>query len=126
MRLRMVLLCFLWCLPLWSFSAPLPDNQVFQFSFSQFDANTLKLDWTIKEGYFLYREHIWIENSQTKYLHIGVVSFPDPETKVSKQGKNRRETMNSWEYINNSVVLGTNNDGPRSIVNRSTTNSPLI
>ena len=88
MRLRMVLLCFLWCLPLWSFSAPLPDDQVFQFSFSQFDANTLKLDWTIKEGYFLYREHIWIENSQNKYLHIGVISFPDPETKVSKQGKN--------------------------------------
>jgi thiol:disulfide interchange protein DsbD len=88
MRLRMILLCFLWCLPLWSFSAPLPDNQVFQFSFSQFDANTLKVDWIIKEGYFLYREHIWIENSQNKYLHIGVISFPDPETKVSKQGKN--------------------------------------
>lgn len=87
MRLRIVLMALLWCLPLMSFSAPLPDHQVFQFSFTQFDANTLKLDWTIKEGYFLYQERIWIGNDQKKYLHVGVISFPDPQIKVSKDGK---------------------------------------
>jgi len=87
MRLRIVLIALLWCLPLASFSDPLLDNQVFQFSFTQFDANTLKLDWTIKEGYFLYQERIWMGNTQSKYLHVGAISFPAPQIKVSKEGK---------------------------------------
>lgn len=87
MRLRLILLLFL-CVPLSGFSAPLPDNQVFQFSFAQFDANTLKLDWTIKEGYFLYQERIWMDNLQNTYLHIGTLSFPEPENYLSKQGHN--------------------------------------
>ena len=87
MRLRIFLIAWFLCLPLATVSAPLPDNQVFQFRFTPFDANTLKLDWTIKKGYFLYKDRIWIDNPQNQYLHVGAISFPDPEIKRSKEGK---------------------------------------
>lgn len=86
MRLRV---CFL-ILSLYSFlgcAAPLPENQVFQFNFALFDANTLKLDWSVKPGYFLYRDRIWVENEQKKLIHIGSISFPTPENKLNKDGQ---------------------------------------
>lgn len=87
MRLRLGLWFFLW-LPVWCLAAPLPDNQVFQLQFNPFDANTLKLDWTIKEGYFLYKDRIWIDNPHSNYLRIGMIHYPDAETKTTKEGKN--------------------------------------
>ncbi|MGV3740040.1 MAG: protein-disulfide reductase DsbD [Gammaproteobacteria bacterium] len=86
MRLRLCLLLLL-CYSFLGFAAPLPENQVFQFNFNVFDINTLKLDWTIKSGYFLYQDKIWVENEENKLIHIGSISFPAPETKLTKDGQ---------------------------------------
>lgn len=122
MRLKICLLgILLW--PLMCLSAPLPENQIFQFHFSQFDANTLKLDWDIKSGYFLYQERIWIENSQNKHLRIGALDFPDPQIKISKQGQTipiYRDKLtlavpvlatSGWEYVLNVHYQGCSDEG---------------
>lgn len=86
MRFRIGLICLLlW--PLLSFSNPLPEAQVFQFQFARYDANTLKLDWDIKNGYFLYKERIHIKTPPDHYMQVGTLQFPPPLIKISKQGK---------------------------------------
>lgn len=86
MRVKLFLLCcFIW--PWVGWPAPLAETQVFQFHFSQFDANTLKLDWEVKSGYFLYQERIKIDNPHTKHLRVGALDFPDPQIKLSKEGQ---------------------------------------
>lgn len=122
MRIKIHLFCLLlW--PLWCWSAPLPENQVFHFSFSPFDGNTLKLDWNIKSGYFLYQERIWIENPQNKHLRIGTIDFPDPQIKVSKQDQTLaiyRDKLtlavpvlatSGWEYLLTVHYQGCSDEG---------------
>lgn len=86
MRLRLCLLFLFW-LPFTTFATPLAENKVFQFHFNPFDPNTLKLEWTIKPGYFLYQERIWVENEPNQTLHMGSISYPPSETKINKQGQ---------------------------------------
>lgn len=86
MHFRISLICLLlW--PILGFSSPLPETQVFQFQFNRFDANTLKLDWNIENGYFLYKNRIHIKTPPDHYMQIGTLQFPPPLLKTSKHGK---------------------------------------
>ncbi len=80
-------LILLLLLPLGCFSAPLPEDAAFRFTISPFDANTLQLNWSVKKGYFLYKERISAQNSEQKYLQLGPIHYPDPQIKLSKQGE---------------------------------------
>ncbi|MCR9192528.1 MAG: protein-disulfide reductase DsbD [Gammaproteobacteria bacterium] len=88
MRLRQTIgLLILLLLPLYGISAPLPEAQAFHMEVKKFDANTIKLDWTIKSGYFLYQKRISVKSVHKNYLRIGTIQYPEPEIKVSKRGK---------------------------------------
>src|SRR5579862_9080486 len=43
---------------------PLPADEVFQPSIKKLDAKTLAVQWTIKPGYYLYREKIHFQSNQ--------------------------------------------------------------
>ncbi len=107
MRLRLcVILVLLW--PLFCFSAtPLPEPQVFQFSFSQFDANTLKLDWSIKPGYFLYQERFAV-TTQNQALRVGSIQYPEPQIKVVRDGQQVRIYRDTLTLA---IPLLTNSEG---------------
>ena len=48
-----------------AYAEPLPVAQVFQATIKQIDAKTLAIHWTIKPGYYLYREKIHFDSEQT-------------------------------------------------------------
>ena len=86
MRL-LICLCFLFGFSTTNYATPLPEKQVFHFAFNPFDPNTLKLEWTIKSGYFLYQDRITVENEPSKVWQVGTLSYPTPEIKINKQGQ---------------------------------------
>lgn len=54
----------------------LPPDQAFQFSAAAKDGNTLHVDWAIADGYYLYREKIWLEISDPDTVKLGAVELP--------------------------------------------------
>lgn len=49
---------------------PLPAEQVFQPTTRQLDSKTIAVHWTIKPGYYLYRERIHFQTEQAKIRSI--------------------------------------------------------
>lgn len=70
-----------------SHATPLPARDVFQFEPKLVDPNTFTLNWTIKEGYFLYSDRISIEAVGDHSIQIGTLRFPPPDTKTDKHGR---------------------------------------
>jgi len=54
----------------------LPPEQAFQFFASVSDADTLKLNWRIADGYYLYREKIQLELLDADGVQLGGYSIP--------------------------------------------------
>lgn len=66
---------------------PLPGDKVFQLTGQRIDAHHLKLIWTIKSGYFLYRERIHVAVPKSSPLNLETFDFPDPQFKIDHQGR---------------------------------------
>ncbi|MES2142127.1 MAG: protein-disulfide reductase DsbD [Pseudomonadota bacterium] len=49
---------------------PLPAEQVFQVTTKQLNSKTLAVHWTIKPGYYLYREKIHFQSDQAKIQSV--------------------------------------------------------
>jgi thioredoxin:protein disulfide reductase len=63
---KFFLLGLLWVgLLLPAYADPLPVDQIFQATTQQINAKTLAIHWAIKPGYYLYREKIHFQSSQT-------------------------------------------------------------
>ncbi len=59
---------------------PLPPDQVFKLSARALNAQQIELNFTILEGYYLYRDRIKAE-SKTAQVNLEKPSFPEGETK---------------------------------------------
>ncbi|MGR8951900.1 MAG: protein-disulfide reductase DsbD, partial [Gammaproteobacteria bacterium] len=59
----------------------LPPDQAFQFSASVEDANTLRVNWQIAPGYYLYREKTQLELSHAGNTKLGAYEVPNGEPK---------------------------------------------
>ena len=66
---------------------PPPAEDVFQLSAKQIDPNTLALDWTIKKGFFLYKNRIKLTEGPERNLHLGKIRFPMALQHKNTQGK---------------------------------------
>ncbi len=65
---------------------PLPGDKVFQLTGKRVDAHHLKLTWTIKSGYFLYRERIHVDLPKSSRLNLEAFVFPEPQFKIDHRG----------------------------------------
>lgn len=70
-----------------SLASPLPAGDVFKLETKKIDANTMNLTWSIKPGYFLYRERFSITVPEDANVQIGNIRFPEPQTKTDKEGR---------------------------------------
>lgn len=68
-------------LPAYAIQQVLPVDQVFQVSVQRLNNNTLTARWTIKPGYYLYRNKIHFESTP---VHINSVVFPKGIVKHSQ------------------------------------------
>jgi thioredoxin:protein disulfide reductase len=78
------------------FAAPPPASELFIPSVSVKDPNSLMLEWTIKPGYFLYKDRIKFSTSANSNFSLGYIPYPKPEIKTFKDGKSYdvyRETL---------------------------------
>ncbi|MFZ2450009.1 MAG: protein-disulfide reductase DsbD [Methylovulum miyakonense] len=55
----------------------LPPNQAFGFFASVKDANTLRVNWKISDGYYLYREKFQLTLTQADGIQLGVYTIPN-------------------------------------------------
>lgn len=68
------------------FSAPLPANKVFQLSAKVTGPNTLMLNWSIHDHYFLYKNRIQIQELNKDEVHLGPLSYPKADKKILADG----------------------------------------
>lgn len=68
------------------FATPLPAQEVFQVQAKPLDPNTFQLHWTIKKGYFLYKDRINLDNLSETSIQIGTIIFPKATSKRDSQG----------------------------------------
>lgn len=68
------------------FATPLPAQEVFQVQAKALDPNTFQLHWTIKKGYFLYKDRIHLDNLSRASIDTGILIFPKAMNKVDSQG----------------------------------------
>jgi thioredoxin:protein disulfide reductase len=70
-----------------SFANPPPAEAVFQLSAKPLDFNTATLIWTIKPGYFLYQDRIFIEPKENSITRLGEFVLPKATQKTDARGK---------------------------------------
>src|SRR5437016_2273704 len=70
-----------------SYAKPLPASLVFQPTVSQSGPDSLSINWSIKPGYFLYKDRIKVKESADSIVHPGTISFPKALIKKNKQGE---------------------------------------
>ncbi len=68
------------------FSTPAPANEAFQLSVTPMNPNLFQVNWTIKNGYFLYKNRIKLQVTTPNNIHLGTLHFPPPLSKPDKQG----------------------------------------
>lgn len=73
--------------PLLSFASPPPAKDVFQLTTKQIDPNTFSLDWTIKKGFFLYKNRIKLTETPDSNFHLGLIHFPTALKHTDARGK---------------------------------------
>ena len=69
-----------------SLANPLPATEVFKTSVHRLDPNTLLMEWSIKPGYFLYKERFDFIKQSNSDIHVGNIAFPKAEEKTDRQG----------------------------------------
>jgi thiol:disulfide interchange protein DsbD len=70
-----------------SFANPLPAEDVFKLHTKLVDPNTFNLEWTIKPGYFLYKDKIQLQEKVGNNFNIGPLRFPPSVKKTDRLGK---------------------------------------
>lgn len=68
-------------------SEPLPVDQVFQFSATAKDHQTIIVQWKIKPGYYLYRDRFQFRGIKPKNIRFGKPLFPQSIKKSSPQNR---------------------------------------
>jgi thiol:disulfide interchange protein DsbD len=76
---------------------PLMPEEAFKFSAKMLDANTVRAQWDIAEGYYLYREKFKFK-SNTPAVDLGTASFPKGKVKED-------EFFGKVETYRNQVVI---------------------
>lgn len=66
---------------------PLPASEVFKVDVKKIDPNTFVINWQIKDGYFLYRDRIKLDEQTDSNIHLGTLRFPPTLKKTDKQGR---------------------------------------
>lgn len=74
------------CATLTGFAAPPPAKNVFQINIQPLDPNTFQLQWTIQNGYYLYKDRIKLENNSADKVELGTIIFPKSMEKTDSQG----------------------------------------
>lgn len=73
--------------PLLNFASPPPANAVFQLTTKQLDPNTFSIDWTIKKGFFLYKDRIKLKEAPDSNFRLGTLLFPKALKHTDARGK---------------------------------------
>ncbi len=83
--IRLLLLPLLLTLPLSATSGeqPLPPDEAFRFSASAIDADTIRAEWRLAPGYYLYRHKVSFE-SATEGITLGTATLPKGEEKTDE------------------------------------------
>lgn len=68
-------------------ASPPPAESVFLLSAKPLDPNTLRLQWEIKPGFFLYQKRIQLTPADHANFHLGPVRYPKAHQKTDKQGR---------------------------------------
>lgn len=79
-----LLTCFL--LSSYTFGAPLPAKDLFQMTVKIVDANNFVLNWTIKEGYFLYQDRFQFVPTPDSNYTLGTFRLPNAVKKTTPAG----------------------------------------
>ncbi len=83
--LRLLLLLSLLALPFTSAVSeqPLPPDEAFRFSAEAIDANTIRAEWKLAPGYYLYRHKVSFE-SGTEGITLGEATLPKGKEKTDE------------------------------------------
>lgn len=68
------------------YGEPLPASEAFQVEVQKLTPNTFSLNWTVKDGYFLYSDRIKLTPEKDSNINIGTLRLPPTQTKKDKQG----------------------------------------
>lgn len=96
MKKYLILLLFLIPLSLSATPKPLPGGDVFQLRSRLIDPNSVLLSFTIKPGYFLYKERIRLKVSPGREL--GPLKLPNAESKTDGLGNTYQVYRNQLEF----------------------------
>ncbi len=66
---------------------PPPAHEVFKLTAKPLDPNAFILEWTVKPGFFLYRDRIHLIQLPDDNFHLGDTRFPRALKKTDRQGK---------------------------------------
>ncbi len=86
--MKKICLFLLLLFPLLNRAAPPPPaDEVFQLAAQAIDGNTLALNWTIKDGFFLYKKRIKLTELPDSNFHLGEIHFPSALKYKTAHGK---------------------------------------
>ncbi|MDP3561337.1 MAG: protein-disulfide reductase DsbD [Legionellaceae bacterium] len=85
--LKRCLFAFILIIPILTHATPLPAAEVFKVIAKPLDPNTLIIKWTVKPGYFLYKDRISLTTEAQSGLNIAAIQFPKAEEKKNLQGQ---------------------------------------
>lgn len=77
---------------------PLPANEVFHFTNTLHDANTIIARWQIKSGYFLYKNRIKIELLSQQQAQLGPLNLPKGQLKYDA-------LQGTYEILRKEIIL---------------------
>lgn len=85
--MKKIFLMFLFLFQALAFASPPSAEEIFQLSAKREDPNTFILNWSIKPGYFLYKDKIQLQPKGDKLYKLGKIRFPKPLSKTNNRGE---------------------------------------
>ncbi|MFY7697281.1 MAG: protein-disulfide reductase DsbD [Legionella sp.] len=85
---KKILLAILMVASFLTVAAPPRAQEVFQLTTNVRDFNSIRLNWHIKKGFFLYKDRISIQMTTNPIAQLGVFSLPVADIKNDLQQKN--------------------------------------
>jgi len=76
-------------------SAPPPADEVFQLTAKKLDPNAFLIEWTVKPGFFLYRDRIHFIELPDDNFHLAEIRYPKAIKKTDTEGKTVRIYRNN-------------------------------
>lgn len=68
-------------------AAPLPARDVFKVEIQKTGPDSMAIKWSIRDGYYLYKDRIRITETQDSLVHPGTLIFPEASQKKKIQGE---------------------------------------